>query len=227
MYALRSDAPHAAVERLRNALRDCGRFIPEVLHAAVGSNRTATPLHLVWEHAYASPEAYRRYMAHPFHAAVLDRYLLADSPERVVADSALGAGLAGYTCTDAATFHCDAGVRRVVLLDVAAGASLASIATLGEMVHEAARCADGTSRSAFAENGFASRWFDGESEITAPSAWTHLYELAFASDDALAAYRAGGSALAAAERDGWQGWADGIVRRTLDVEYVIEPGVPD
>jgi hypothetical protein len=80
-------------------------------------------------------------------------------------------------------------------------------------------------RSAFAENRFASRWFDGESEITAPPAWTHLYELAFASDDALAAYRAGGSALATAERDGWQGWADGIVRRMLDVEYVIEPGI--
>ena len=44
------------------------------------------------------PEAYQRYMVHPFHAAVLDRYLLPDSPERVVTDNDLGAGLVGYQC---------------------------------------------------------------------------------------------------------------------------------
>ena len=53
-------------------------------------------LDLVWEHAFASPEAYRRYMVHPYHAGVLDRYLLHDSPERVVIDNDLGAGLVGY-----------------------------------------------------------------------------------------------------------------------------------
>ena len=78
VYALRPDAPADAVVGLEEACRRCGRFIPEVLDGAVGTNLSDAPVQLVWEHAYASPEAYRRYMVHPYHAAVIDRYLLPD-----------------------------------------------------------------------------------------------------------------------------------------------------
>ena len=48
----------------------------------MGTNLSDAPVQLVWEHAYESPEAYRRYMVHPYHAVVIDRYLLPDAPER-------------------------------------------------------------------------------------------------------------------------------------------------
>jgi len=73
------------------------------------------PAQVVWEHAFTSPEAYQRYMAHPFHANVLDRYLLNDSPQRVVVDNDLGAGLVGYHCTGP-VFELASGIRRIVLL---------------------------------------------------------------------------------------------------------------
>ena len=223
IYALRPDAPAAARERLRCALRDCARFIPEVRHSAIGSNLSAAPLQLVWEHAYASPEAYQRYMVHPFHADVLDRHLLADSPERVVADSALGAGLLGYGC-EAADYHLPGGVRRLVLLrlaDDAPGDRLRSFATAA---HEARAQAPQLAVSVFAENSFATRWFDGVSEIPGRRSWTHLWEQGFRSNADLAAYRAGGSTLAQAERGGWSGWLDGIVESSLEIIYTLEPG---
>src|SRR5271165_6620957 len=108
MYSVAGGDRDPKVRRLAEAFSTCGQFIPEVLHSAVGWNLSPAPLQLVWEHAYASPEAYRRYMVHPFHAAVLDRYLLADSPERVVTDNDLGAGLVGYSC-DGPTFGAAAG----------------------------------------------------------------------------------------------------------------------
>lgn len=78
-------------------MRRAHRYIPEVLLSAAGHNKTTVGLHFVWEHAYDSPEAYRRYMAHPFHANIYDRYLLNDSPERIVTDNAYDGGLLGYS----------------------------------------------------------------------------------------------------------------------------------
>ena len=101
---------------LATACRRCGQFIPEVLYSAVGWNLSDAPVHLVWEHAFASPEAYQRYMVHPFHAAVLDRYLLHDSPERVVTDNDLGAGLVGYQCDEPRVRHGRGRAPAVLLL---------------------------------------------------------------------------------------------------------------
>src|SRR5204863_273931 len=81
--------------------------------------------------------------------------------------------------------------------------------------HEARAQAPQLAVSVFAENTFATRWFDGVSEIPGRRSWTHLWEQGFRSHDDLAAYRDGGSALAQAERDGWAGWLDGIVERAL------------
>src|SRR5665647_1112231 len=92
IYSVPEDVPADRVEAMAAAMRDCARYIPEVLHSAIGHARSDSTLNFVWEHAYASPEAYRRYMAHPYHAAILDRYLLQDSPERIITgnDSGLG-----------------------------------------------------------------------------------------------------------------------------------------
>lgn len=84
-YRLRPDVSKDAGAELESALANCSRFISEVLDAAVGWNLTAsTPVDLVWEHAYENTEAYGRYMRHPYHICILDRYLLPDSPEWVL-----------------------------------------------------------------------------------------------------------------------------------------------
>ncbi len=119
-YSFRVDAAAEVRARLSEALLDSSRYIPEVLHSAIGQQVTGADADLVWEHAYQSPEAYRRYMEHPFHASVLDRYLLADSPERIVEDSRLGIGLAGYPCVGPRYFL-PSGIRRLVFLDMRRG----------------------------------------------------------------------------------------------------------
>jgi len=224
MYSLRDGASAAGVARLREALRDCGSFIPEVLHSAVGSNVEPTGLHLVWEHAYASDEAYRRYMVHPFHAAVLDRFLLADSPERVTSDNGLGAGLVGYAC-DGAPFAVAAGVRRVVLLRLADDAEPARVEAFAGALRAVPLEARQMRLSVFAANTLATRWFDGVSPIGgAPAAWSHVWEQGFATLADTQAYLDGSSAPARAERAGWAGWDGGLVRRALQVTYRLEPG---
>jgi hypothetical protein len=189
MYSIREDAPRQAVDHLYTAMRECGRFIPEVQHSVVGRNESAVGLDLVWEHAYESPEAYQRYMVHPFHATVLDRFLLGDCAERVTTDSRLGAGLVGYTCDDA-VFHPAAGARRVVLLALGAEVAAETVAALTADAWNAVDTTDGLVATIVAENSFASRWFDGVTPITAPSKWSYVWEQAFSSMDALRAYRA-------------------------------------
>src|SRR5436190_1260170 len=87
----------AAPERLRRAMRDCDRFVPGITRCAVGTNTAGGPIELVWETTYESVGAYRTtYMTHPYHAALLDRFLLPDCPERITTTNTLGAGLIGY-----------------------------------------------------------------------------------------------------------------------------------
>ena len=56
------------------------RYIPEVLDSAVGHNVPTPASTSCGEHTYESPEAYPRYMCHPYHICMLDRYLLPESP---------------------------------------------------------------------------------------------------------------------------------------------------
>jgi Stress responsive A/B Barrel Domain len=203
-------------EHLRQACLDSSRFIPEIRHSAVGADVTGAVVDLVWEHAFPSAAAYRTYMEHPFHAAVLDRYLLADSPERVVVDSRLGVGLAGYPNASPDHFL-SAGVRRLVFLDmrragseeVKAVADLAASATAPEV-------------SVFARNTLASAWFDGETPVGTGPRWSHLWEQGFRDDAALRLHLASGS-----EPGGEEGraWVDrpGVVA-ALAISYRIEPG---
>ena len=95
MYRLREEATPEARAGLLRALRDCPRYIPEVLDSAIGWNRSGSAIDLIWEQAYADPQAYERYMRHPFHICVLDHYLLPDNPSAILAPSDLGLGLLG------------------------------------------------------------------------------------------------------------------------------------
>lgn len=216
VYSLPDPVPAGPVTMLRDALADCGRHIPEVLDSAVGTNRTQVPVHLVWEHAYESPAAYRRYMVHPFHASVIDRFVLADSPERVTADNGLGLGLFGYACPGPDYYLAD-GIRRLVLLDLreATDDQLAAIAGL------AATAAD-PAVSVFAPNTMAATWFDGETSVGDTPGWTHLWEQGFEDEVALEAYLGGSGPAADAERTGWRSVPG--VTRAVELRYRIEPG---
>jgi hypothetical protein len=209
MYSIRPDAPPAAVRSLADAFLHCGRFIPEVLDSAIGTNLSEAPVRLVWEHAYESPAAYQRYMVHPFHACILDRALLADSPERIVSDNDLGAGLVGYAC-DGPTYRLPAGaVRRLVLLDLEPDADTGA---LRRQVGD-----EGLRVSIFAENTMGPAWMDGVTPIAGPPTWGHVWEQGFADLAALTAYREGTSPMAELERKGWEG----VARRAASVHYKL------
>ena len=220
VYALRPDAPVERVRELEEACRRCGRFIPEVLDCAVGQNLSNAPVQLVWEHAYASPEAYRRYMVHPYHAVVVDRYLLPDAPGRIVIDGPLGAGLYGYGC-DTSSYRMRSGVRRLVLLRVDSGASEADVSKLREELERAPEAVPDMVVSILAANTMGSAWFDGVTPVMGPPRWTHLWEQGFPSLDALDAYRRGASTAAEVERAGWDRGTGGVVSRAAEVFYEV------
>ncbi len=225
IYSLNAGAPTTQLEAFRAACARCGEFIPEVLHSRVGHNVSDAPVQLVWEHAFASPEAYQRYMVHPYHASVLDRFLLPDSPERVVTDNDLGAGLVGYAC-EGPVFAMSAGVRRLVLLRADRRASSTQIGRFTESLAAGPTDAPQMVLSVVAANTLSSAWFDAVTPIAGRPRWTHVWEQGFADTDALRAYREGASALAEAERRGWDGWTEGIIERTIDLHYRIDGTAP-
>jgi hypothetical protein len=220
MYRLSEQAPAGAVDALASACGRAGDFIADVLSSHVGWNRSDAPVHLVWEHAFASVEAYRRYMVHPFHANVLDRYLLHDSPERVVTDDDLGAGLVGYHA-DGPAFEMTAGVRRLVLLRVDREASASDVASLVESLVDAPSQCPQMTVSVVGANTLGSAWFDGVTTVAGPPPWTHVWEQGFRDQEALDAYLNGPSPTAEAERRHFDD-VPGVVRRAASVHYEID-----
>jgi hypothetical protein len=221
IYDLAAGETGSGVDALVSACRRCGQFIPEVLYSRVGWNLSDAPARLVWEHAFDSPEAYRTYMAHPYHADVLDRYLLHDSPERVVVDTGLGAGLVGYHC-QGPVFEMARGVRGLVLLRVSRGASPAEIHRLERTLADGPESADQMIVSVVGANTLGPAWFDGVSEITGRPRFTHLWEQGFAGIESFHAYRHGASALADAERRGFDGWMNGMIEDAVGLHYEID-----
>ena len=118
MFSIAPDAPAVARERtLAAPMRDCDRFIPGITRCAIGTNMADGPIELVWETTYESVGAYATtYMTHPYHAALLDRFLLPDCPERITTTNDFGAGLIGYT-VDRDRPLGPVAVRRLLLLD--------------------------------------------------------------------------------------------------------------
>ena len=201
------DGPPEAVEKFAAAARDCARFIPEVLHSAIGRFTGSTPLNFAWEQAYASPESYCRYMEHPFHAAMLDRYLMIDSPECISTDNGLGVGLIGYRC-ETPEYFLPQGARRVIAMRLAEGAedAFAKIAA-GELGW------GGMILSVFKDNYFGSRWFDAESIVDPNPMYSNIWEQGF---ETLAAAQAYG--------EPWRKATDGMIEAMVEVAYELEPG---
>jgi hypothetical protein len=209
MFTLSPDAPAATRERLRRAMRDCDRFIPGITRCAVGTNTAAGPIELVWETTYASVAAYAStYMTHPYHAALLDRFLLPDCPERITTTNDFGAGLIGYRVEPDRPLG-EVAVRRILLLDLEPSEA-------GELAQAVAAAADGWSDSILAENTMATRWFDAETELGGTPAWSHVWDQCFASVEQYEAHRRGGSEAALIE---------GVVAaRAAEVVYRPEAG---
>jgi hypothetical protein len=209
IYSLDPRAPADLVRRMDLSMRDAQKVIPEVLHSAVGYNKSPVGLHVVWEHAYASPAAYQRYMIHPFHANVYDRYLLNDSPERLVVNNDHDVGLLGYSCDTPIYYLPPGSGRRLVLLRLRPGSEEAFRA-----VAERARAANPKMiGSALGDNSFATRWLDGETQILDGTTYTHIWEQGFAT-----------LADAAAADSGWRAESPEIIEKAIELWYEVEAG---
>lgn len=199
--------PETAVAGFAQAAANCARFIPEVLHSATGRISGAPPLNFAWEQAYASPESYQRYMEHPYHAAILDRYLMIDSPECILTANALGVGLIGYRAEREA-FFLPSGARRVIALQLRSGAEEAFAALAAAHLGR-----DGMVVSTFRDNWFGSRWFDAETVVDPNPMHSHIWEQGFSSLEA-----------ARANRESWLKEAERLTETMVEMVYAIEPG---
>jgi hypothetical protein len=195
-YGFHPDTTPEQIDELARVLRRTGWFIPEVLDSAVGRNRSSAGVDLVWEHAYESPDAYARYMCHPYHICILDRYLLPEAPKCITASRReLMLGLMGYEIDDA-PFRVDGGIRRIVAMKAEPGDFDAFAAEL--------EARPGLAVSIVARNTMGLEWF--------PTGWTHLWEQAYEDDDALQQAIADEAALL----------ASGPVADWIDIHYVID-----
>jgi hypothetical protein len=200
-------APHATaddIEELARVLRRAGLYIPEVLDSAVGRNRSGVGVDLVWEHAYADPEAYARYMRHPYHICVLDRYLLPEAPECITASRReLALGLLGYE-VDGAPFRRSHGIRRVVAMKAAPDASPEHLEAFLGRCNMRATSVPELRVSIAAPNRMGLEWF--------PDGWTHLWEQAYDDEAAMTVAAAGESEFL----------ASGPIVEWVELWYVIE-----
>jgi len=181
-YAFLPGTSPEARRRLAEVLGHCHRHVPDVIYNAVGWNLSDAPAELAWEHAYPSLESYRRYMVHPYHADLIDRYVLPDSPERVV-EAMTGAGLFGYHCDEPSFLLAPGQARRVVLLRFAPaqpGTDVGAQADVFAAKAAEASKAAGALSSVLGANTLANTWFDGETPHGPPPKWSHVWEQGYA-----------------------------------------------
>jgi hypothetical protein len=209
IYSIAPNMPKEKVQEMERRLLECQRHLPELLYSAVGYNQSPAGYDFAWEHAYESPESYQRYMVRPYHSNIIDRFLLNDSPERVVTDSDLDAGLVGYVC-DGPAFYLPPGyARRLVLLRLKPGSADAVAA-----ITQQSQAADPrTILSVFAENRFATRWMDGVNQIYTETTFTHIWEQGYA-----------GLADAGTASTDWRVKAGPMIEKTLELWYTIKAG---
>jgi hypothetical protein len=176
-YAFREDTAPEHVAELERVLRRAGEFIPEVLYSAVGRNESDADVELVWEHAYDDPDAYARYMCHPYHICILDRYLLPESPECITASrSGSKLGLLGYEI-DGARFRRDGGVRRLVAMKAEPDVEAEAWRRFASGLTDRPSQAPGMRVSIVAPNTMGLEWW--------PDGWTHLWEQAYDDEPAM------------------------------------------
>jgi hypothetical protein len=187
MYKFRKGTSEATIDHVATVLRECGRYIPEVLDSVAARNLSDTDIDLIWENAYESPESYARYMRHPYHICILDRYLLPDHPECVIGPPEdLGLGLLGYEIARP-EYRRARGLRRIVCLRMAADADPADVARLEANLRRAPERSPELALSIVARNPMGEEWF--------PGVWTHIWEQAFEGEDGLARFAAAEKSL--------------------------------
>ena len=171
---------------------------------------------MVWETTYESVAAYGTYMTHPYHASVLDRFLLPDCPERITTHNALGAGPGRVRHRTSGPARRGrrppAGAPRLPRRPDAAAHWADEVASAG---------ADGLLESVLAENTMSTRWFDGVTDMGGRPAWTHIWDQCFATPTHLERHRTGAGAAAHVERallaEGGSG-----ASRSAEIVYVPE-----
>lgn len=192
------------IDELARVLRRTGLYIPEVLDSAVGRNRSEAGVELVWEHAYEHPAAYAHYMCQPYHICILDRYLLPEAPECITASRReLMLGLLGYEI-DGAPFRRTGGIRRVVAMKAVPDADRGAWAEFADTLQARPGEMPELEVSIVAENTMGLEWF--------PTGWTHVWEQAYADDDAMARAQVGEADVLAA----------GPVTEWIDIHYWLE-----
>jgi hypothetical protein len=209
IYSLDPKAPQEKIAAMHASMRNAQRYIPEVLHSAVGYNKSDVALHFVWEHAYESSQTYQRYMVHPFHANIYDRYLLNDSPERIVTDNSYDVGLLGYSCAAPTYWLPPGSARRLVLLRLAPGRADSFRAVTAEAQSRNPQMIV----SVFAENTFGTRWLDGVTQILETTTYTHIWEQGYES-----------LASAAAAGGDWRASAGAAAEKSIELWYELDAG---
>jgi hypothetical protein len=207
-YAFRETTAPEQVADLARVLRRTSQFIPEVLYSAVGQNESDADVALVWEHAYDGPDAYARYMCHPYHICMLDRYLLPESPECITAPRPEAAlGLLGYVI-EGAPFQRDGGIRRLVAMKAAPDVEADAWRLFASELTDRRLHSPGMRVSIVAPNTMGLEWW--------PNGWTHLWEQAY--DDEPAMRRALTDEVWVLEAGPIDGW--------VDVHYRLDTAPP-
>jgi hypothetical protein len=171
-------------EEFVTAFGDTDRYISGLLDSFAGLDLHSSTV--VWEMTFAAEETYTGpYMVHPYHIATLDNYLLGDSPQRLSRDFES----ARYRLPGPVP-RLEAGVRRIVLLELPADADAAALAEL-------AAPGDGVATSAFGADDLAWRGSKGRK-------WTHVWEQGFTDLAALNAYLRTPAGAASSSRDGFR-----------------------
>jgi hypothetical protein len=158
----------AQIDELLAALRATDQYIPGLLDSSAGLDAASRTV--VWENRFVDEEAYAGpYMVHPYHAATLDDYVMADSPLCLTQDIyATRYRLAG----DPAELR--SGIRRLLLMNLAEDADTAALEALTEPGPDVAS-------SVLARDDVG--WVSAKGRP-----WTHIWEQAFADEDALRRY---------------------------------------
>jgi hypothetical protein len=171
-------------DELVTAFDETDQYIPGLVDSFAGLDmHTST---VVWEMTFRDEESYTGpYMVHPYHIGTLDNYLLGDSPERLCQDFTSSR----YRIPDSAP-RLEAGIRRVVLLQLPQDADTAVLDGL-------AAPGNGVATSTFGTDDLAFRGSKGRK-------WTHVWEQGFTDMAALSAYLRTPGGAATSTRDGFR-----------------------
>jgi hypothetical protein len=181
----------AQVDELLAALRATDQYIPGLLNSSAGLDLASRTV--VWENLFVDEESYAGpYMVHPYHAATLDDYVMADSPLCLTQDIyATRYNVPGEPA------ELRTGIRRLVLMNLAEDADtdiLESLAAAGPDVATSVLARDDVG------------WVSAKGRP-----WTHIWEQAFTDEHALNRYLHTPAGVASSS-------VEGLGRRGVEVQ---------